>query len=256
MTHIIKGLQVLHNKKIVHHDIKPENILIDLCPITSDKEKEKEIIKTIMEKTNPKNRYVKKYEDFSNEEVLNVLGHSKIKLSDFGLSKFKKEANKIEIAGSPLYLDPNLLKNESNLETVENEKVDIWSLGILAYELFFYQVPFQPLPPSLEKLKQLFNKGEYFIDFKKCKKISKQFLSFLNACLQEKQKIRPLTDELLEHEFIVRETQYFTYLTIDNYKDAKFPKGDYLKVEGKITMNINDNRNINATFDDIKSLEK
>ena len=41
ITQVIKGLQVLHNKKIVHHNIKPENILIELCPNTSDKEKKK-----------------------------------------------------------------------------------------------------------------------------------------------------------------------------------------------------------------------
>ena len=204
-----------------------------------------------MEKTNPKNRYKKEYEGFKNEQVLEVLKHSKMKLSDFGLSKFKKEEKKIEIAGSPLYLDPNLLKNESKLDTVENEKVDIWSLGILAYELFFNELPFSPFPPSIERLKSLFNQGEYIIDFKKCKgeKISKQFLSFLNACLQEEQEIRPLTDELLQFEFIVRDPEYFTYLDIKNYKEANYPEGDYLKTEGKITMNINDNRGINANFD-------
>ena len=42
MSQVIKGLNVLHNKKIVHHDIKPENILIELCPEIDEKEKDKE----------------------------------------------------------------------------------------------------------------------------------------------------------------------------------------------------------------------
>ena len=68
-------------------------------------------------------------------------------------------------------------------------------------------------------------------------------------CLQRPQKIRPLCDELLFSEFICREPEFLTKLTIDNYKNEKYPEGDYLKVDGKITMNIDDNRMINAVFD-------
>ena len=106
-----------------------------------------------------------------------------------------------------------------------------------------------PFPPRIDKLKLLLDKGEYAIDLKRCKKISKQFLSFLNMCLQRPQKIRPLTDELLESEFITREPEFFTYLTIDNYKEFEFPDDSYLKKDGQITMNIDDNRMINAIFD-------
>ena len=251
ITQIIKGLKILHDQKIVHHDIKPENILVELCPKEEDKEKRQNIINTIMKITDPKNKYLNKEQKLmKDEEILEVLSNSKMKLSDFGLSKLKEDSNTKEVSGSPLYIDPNLFKKEASEETIENEKVDIWALGIIAYELFFYELPFQPFPPSIERLKKAFEQGEYIIDFKKCKQISKQFLSFLNCCLQKEQKIRPpITDLLFIHEFIVREPDYFTYMNIDNYKEAKYPKGNYLKTEGKLTMNINDNRNINAYFD-------
>ena len=160
-----------------------------------------------------------------------------------------KKVRKIRGTGTANYMDPNYFHYKPKLDTLENEKVDIWSLGILAYELFFYKIPFGPWDVPFDKLVFLLNQGEYFIDLNKCRKISKQFLSFLNVCLQEEQKIRPLTDELLQFEFIVRDPDYFTYLDIKNYKEANYPKGDYLKTEGIITMNINDNRNINANFD-------
>ena len=63
-----------------------------------------------------------------------------------------------------------------------------------------------------------------------------------------------MTDELLDNEFYVVDSCYFDYLTIDNYKKAKnYPpklKEKYLQVEGKITMNIDDNRDLNAYFDE------
>ena len=254
MTQIIKGLQVLHNKKIVHHDLKPENILVQLCPNEEKLGDNLMKINNIMEITDAKNKYLNREDKLlDNKEILKILGQSKMKLSDFGLSKCKEEFeyNKEEVSGSPLYIDPILFKPESDKTTIDDEKVDIWALGIIAYELFFYDLPFQPFPPSFERLKKAFEQGEYVIDFKKCDdgKISKQFLSFLNCCLQLDRNIRPLTDELLEHEFITRDHDFFTYMTIDNYKNAKYPKGDYLKTEGIITMNIKDNRNINAYFD-------
>ena len=68
-------------------------------------------------------------------------------------------------------------------------------------------------------------------------------------CLQRPQKIRPLTDELLLSEFITKEPESFDYITIDNYKSIEFPDDSYLKKDGQITMNIDDNRMINAIFD-------
>ena len=213
ISQVLKGLQLLHNKKIIHHDIKPENILVNLC-VEEKTPKEKESkINMIMEGTDENNRD-NTTDDFKNY-VLEVLGKSKFKIADFGLSKLKKETNKKEISGSPLYLDPNLYKVDSKLSTVENEKVDIWAIGVLAYELIFNDCPFFPFPMTIDKLKESFKKSKYVIDMKKCKLVSKQFLSFLNACLQEDQEIRPLTDELLNHEFIAREPEYFKYMSYD-----------------------------------------
>ena len=261
MRQVIRGIYHLHKRKIIHHDIKPENILIELFPPDDKKDKEneedkEEIIKKVMMVTDIKNKKVYKDKSImSDEELKEILLKSRMKVSDFGLSKFKEEGNNlVEVSGSPLYIEPNLFDNNVDPLTVESEKVDIWALGVLAYELYFYDLPFQPFPPSIERLKKSYEKGEYVIDFKKNKKVSKQFIRFLNICLQRPQKLRPTIEELLDNEFYVINCEYFDYLNIDNYKNAKhYPpklKDKYLKVEGKITMSIDDNRDLNAYFDD------
>ena len=249
LRQILKGLSRLHEKKVVHHDIKPENILVELCLPKGDNSNLEKTINQVMETTKTKG-YVDENNKIDKERLLTILNSSIFKLSDFGLSKEMLNYNmKKEVSGSPLYVDPMLFNQNIDRETINNEKVDIWALGILAYEMLFYDLPFQPFPPKIDKLKTLLDKGIYFINMKKCKKISKQFLSFLNMCLQRPQKIRPLTDELLFSEFITLDADNFTYLTIDDYKNIKYPDDSYLQIDGMITMNIDDNRMINATFE-------
>ena len=249
LRQILKGLSRLHEKKVVHHDIKPENILVELCLPKGDNSNLEKTINQVMETTKTKG-YVDENNKIDKERLLTILNSSIFKLSDFGLSKEMLNYNmKKEVSGSPLYVDPMLFNQNIDRETINNEKVDIWALGILAYEMFFYDLPFQPFPPKIDKLKTLLDKGIYFINMKKCKKISKQFLSFLNMCLQRPQKIRPLTDELLFSEFITLDPDNFTYLTIDDYKNIEYPDDSYLQIDGMITMNIDDNRMINATFE-------
>ena len=249
LRQILKGLSRLHEKKVVHHDIKPENILVELCLPKGDNSNLEKTINQVMETTKTKG-YVDENNKIDKERLLTILNSSIFKLSDFGLSKEMLNYNmKKEVSGSPLYVDPMLFNQNIDRETINNEKVDIWALGILAYEMLFYDLPFQPFPPKIDKLKTLLDKGIYFINMKKCKKISKQFLSFLNMCLQRPQKIRPLTDELLFSEFISLDPDNFTYLTIDDYKNIKYPDDSYLQIDGMITMNIDDNRMINATFE-------
>ena len=156
------------------------------------------------------------------DEELKKKMKSRMKGSDFCLSKFKEEWNNlVEVSGSPLYIETNLFDNNVGPLTVESEKVDIWALGFLTYELNFYDLPFQPFPPSIDRLKKSYEKGEYIIDFKKNKNVSKQFIRFLNICLQRPQKLRPTIEEQLDNEFYIIDCGYFDYLNIDNYKNAK-----------------------------------
>ena len=262
MIQVLNGINELHNKKIIHHDIKPENVLVELHPfeikdkgnINEKKQFEKEV-DTILQLTDKKRLNQYNYNNDNNNEknkefVLNTLLKSRIKVSDFGLSKFKEDNNEKMLSGSPLYMDPNLFEPNVDIKTIENEKVDVWAIGIFAYELFLGKRPFNSPQQSLKELIQVLKKGFYEINLKECYKVSKQFLSFLNMCLQRQQKIRPNVGELMFSEFITRDTSKFDYITLDNFQMIKFPRPEYVNLNGKtIIMNIDDHRSINANFD-------
>ena len=62
-----------------------------------------------------------------------------IKITDFGFAKFydPREGGLNDSLGSPMYMAPEIIKN-----LPYGTKVDIWSLGVVAYILFSGKPPF------------------------------------------------------------------------------------------------------------------
>ena len=231
LTQLLKGLQALHSKKIIHHDIKPENILIDLFPNSNDEERKSylKILNDIFQSSNNgmSNQYI---DPSSRKFIYDSLMKSKIKLSDFGLSKYKGESNQRVLGGSPAYMDPNMFIPNAGINIIENEKVDIWALGVFAYELFFGCLPFGTYYQDMGTLMQQLRVGRYMVDIRKYGKVSVQFLSFLGMCLKRSQNFRANVTELLFSEFITMEPSKFTYIDLNNRK--------YVNSNGQIILTI------------------
>jgi serine/threonine protein kinase/Flp pilus assembly protein TadD len=96
-TQIAEGLDVAHNKGIVHRDIKSSNIMI-----TKD---------------------------------------GKVKIMDFGLAKIKSgtELTKIgSTVGTAAYMSPEQTRGEE-----VDHRTDIWSFGVVMYEMLTGELPFK-----------------------------------------------------------------------------------------------------------------
>ena len=78
------------------------------------------------------------HRDIKPENVL--LGDGLVaKLTDFGWSNYMQEDEKRQtVCGTPIYLAPEIIKEDGH-----DEKVDIWCIGVLLFELITGNVPFQ-----------------------------------------------------------------------------------------------------------------
>ena len=97
----------MNNKHIIHRDLKPDNIFINYPDL------------------NNKNKFV-------------------VKLGDFGFSRELNNSLQANSAiGSPLYASPQLLKNLAYEQKIPySSKTDLWSLGVIIYQLYFGENPF------------------------------------------------------------------------------------------------------------------
>ena len=100
---VFSGLWYLHDHKILHRDIKLENIMI------SKKEKD----------------------NVTGEELFWA------KIIDFGTAKiFEKNKKERDVVGSSYYIAPEVLKQNYN------EKCDTWSVGVILYMMLVGRAPF------------------------------------------------------------------------------------------------------------------
>ena len=61
------------------------------------------------------------------------------KICDYGISKLEKYTKLKTHIGTHLYMAPEIICEEDNY----NYKCDLWSLGIILYQLYFKETPFK-----------------------------------------------------------------------------------------------------------------
>lgn len=204
MRKVVSGLHYLHKNKIMHRDLKLDNILVNYH---SD-------------------------EDKKNMNMFN----SDVKIIDFGFARYLQEDELAQsVLGSPITMDPQILQKLKKIDSKDtfgyDEKADIWSLGTIAYELLIGVPPFDA--NSYDELLEKISKGVYTIP--NSLKLSKQCISFLNGLLQHDPKQRLGVDDLLFHEFLTMDVSKFE--KVDITKLSKFSNTK------ELLMSTKDNKN-------------
>ena len=167
MRQILNGLDEFHSNNILHRDLKLDNILINF-PSENDK------------------------------ISLNML-NTTVKISDFGFSSILKHDNDLAktTIGTPIYMPPEMVEaNTYNKEIKYGNKADIWSLGVLCYQMLTGNYPFYG--KELNELEKNLKNGIYKLP----RYFSQEAAFFIQAMLQENPEKRLNCKELLKQDFL------------------------------------------------------
>ncbi|KAI1375052.1 kinase-like protein [Hypoxylon crocopeplum] len=89
------------------------------------------------------------HRDIKPENILMGI-HGEIKISDFGWSVHAPNSRRQTMCGTLDYLPPEMIKPGSS-DNYYNEKVDLWSLGVLTYEFLVGEAPFEDTPVMTQR---------------------------------------------------------------------------------------------------------
>ena len=160
---ILEGLCYIHRCKIVHMDIKPDNILIN--------------------------------------------GNLEAKITDFSISCSYSSLHpenlvKFPSVGTPKFMSPEVM-NKTHMKLKEAEKIDIYSLGVTIYYLFYGKYPYQL---SEVKGEDYENIAEHIkteeLNFPKGINISEKGKDFLKGMLEKDYNKRMNIRQALNHPWI------------------------------------------------------
>jgi serine/threonine protein kinase len=214
-TQICLAVKHIHDRKIMHRDIKSQNIFL----------------------------------------TKNGLA----KLGDFGIAKcLSQTIDKAKtIVGTPYYLSPEIINGAPY-----NCKSDIWSLGVLLYEMCALKMPFdaQSLPLlSLKILRCSYNPLP--------PNFSKDLRSLMSVMLSVNINKRPSINEILRQPIIksriknfLNEMEFnkeFSHTVLHKFNIFKQPKMEFVDLTGnsKEVNNVIKESNIGTKFDSNSSQE-
>ena len=154
------------------------------------------------------------------------------KLGDFGIGiQITDDEFRTSQKGSPHWMSPQVILNNKY-----DMKTDIWSLGITCLELVEGEPPFSDLNPDevMEQVAKNPPKAENIID---PKEHTKDFINFVNLCLEINPNKRPSADILIKHPFIKKLSKGKEYLSklienhIDEVEKFRFDREEYLNLK-------------------------
>lgn len=130
-----------------------------------------------------------------------------IRIADFGFSKYLEDAKNettATICGTPLYMSPQLVHGAHRYSC----KTDIWSLGVLYFELLTGKLPFTA--DKMSDLAQCMTNGFYVMQMPY--RPSMEALQVISGCLNQNEDERFSIEELAENPYFFEESYLPHYL--------------------------------------------
>lgn len=137
----------------------------------------------------------------------NILFHDgEVKITDFGLSKIMEQHTPdgdmdltSQGAGTPWYLPPECF---DRTKPRISAKVDIWSIGVLCYQMLFGQKPFGHNATAAQLVQQGLINLNSRVQFPQTPKVSAAASDFISQCLVPSQEQRPDIVTIEKHPFL------------------------------------------------------
>ena len=220
MFQVFLAITFLHSNKVVHGDIKRENIAF----IYEGKNKEKEEYEELFNKIfkDKEIEYELSYSpgtDNLSENAKNILKeicNLEIKILDFGSAKMKKKVKEklSGVTGTIFYCSPEIVKDRYDFEC------DEWACGIMMYILLTGYPPF--VGDTEEEVFQNILENEVDLNVPELKNISESCKDLINKLLNKDANNRIKAEEALRHDF------FNNGINVSNLLKGKFKENSEL----------------------------
>ena len=178
LRQLIQGIDYMLKYKLIHRDLKLENILLNFSSVSN----------TL--KPNQENTKI----DLAKVDIFDSI----LKIGDLSYAK-ELEGN---MANSTV-CGVSKINYDENIDLLYNDKIELWSLGAITYELLF--------GTQLVNDRNLIKKNQISDKFK----ISLEMISFINCLLNFNSDLRIPWEKIGIHPFIVNNISTFTYIELE-----------------------------------------
>lgn len=199
---LLSVLEYFEEKNVVHRDLKPENILLD------------------------KNSSLKLIDfataTFSGKEY------------DLKKRKFVEREKYEDLVGTVKYMAPEMIRGE-----VKNDKsLDIWSLGVIIYELLHGETPFKG--ESDEEIMQSITQGKFELNQKLPEDAKDLILHLLNYDQEKRLGINSIS-EIKNHRFFSPEESFDELAEVNTLCSTRCVSDDFSVYNKENEIEIIDN---------------
>ncbi len=224
MFQVFLAISFLHSNKVVHGDIKRENIAFVYQGKKKEKNEFEEFFQTLFKDKDLQEELNESpgIENLSEnaQKLIEEICNYEMKILDFGSAKMKKNGKLKEklsgVTGTVYYCSPEVVKDKYDFEC------DEWSCGVMMYILLTGYPPF--VGENEDEIFDNILKQDLNLNVPQLKNISESCKDLINQLLEKDANKRINAEDALKHDF------FTSGINVGNLLKGKFKENsDYLK---------------------------